>query len=133
MESFTASAQYDDWEGMVAADDAMDSMRKHLQHEGMINEDNEFLVAVSFWLHEHSSLRLRAFVFHKSPSSRSVTEELAAVKGPIPVREVTVDLTPEEFLCRFTIFHLILTRRVHGLMGRDYFVVEDQSARVEAG
>ena len=119
MESFKASVQYRDWEGTAAADDADPSLLKeYLQDKGLINP-NEFLIAASLYVSEGFT-NVRAFVFPEAHDFESVKNALAAIARPIPVREVNVKLTPEEFIGLFKRFHVMLTRHGLQLEGRDY-------------
>ena len=118
MESFSASTQYGDWKGTVAADGAdVRSVHEHLENMGLI-KPNEFLLAVSFYYGE-SYTHVRAFVF-AGGDFESVKKALDAITGPIPVREISVEFTSEEFLRLFKRFHVMLTWDGLGLDGRDY-------------
>ncbi len=132
MESFKASARYGDWEGTVGADDAITSLSRYLQDQGKIEED-ESLIAVSLWIYNQSEPRLRAYAFQKAHNFKSTKEALSAIAGPIPVREVNIDLTPQEFFSQFNMFSVILTRSNLELACRSYLVIEDRSTGLEAG
>ena len=122
MESFKASTQYGDWEGTAAADGAHAiTVHEYLQDKGLINP-NEFLLATSFYSSE-SFTHVRAFMFQGGNNFESVQNTLAGIAGPIPVREVNVKLTPEEFLGLFKRFHVMLTWHGLELEGRDYSVI----------
>ena len=100
MESFKASAQYLDWEGTAAAEHHQSSLRNWLADKGLIHETSEFLIAVTLYVSEHhyTSLYVRALVFRSEQSFELLKDALAAIEGPIPVREVKAELTTEEFL-----------------------------------
>jgi hypothetical protein len=59
METFKASAQYGDWQGTAAADDAHSDLREYLEGKKLINP-NEFLIAATLYvergLHERSGI-----------------------------------------------------------------------------
>jgi hypothetical protein len=122
MESFKASVQYGDWEGTAAADDAHTDLREYLEGKKLINP-NEFLIAASFFVDEDYS-NVRAFMFQGGRDFESVKDHLAAITGPIPVREVNVKLTPKEFIGLFKRFDVILTWKGFELEGREYSVIE---------
>jgi hypothetical protein len=122
MESFKASVQYGDWEGTAAADDAhQTSLTEYFRGKGQIST-NEFLIAASLYVSEGFT-NVRAFVFQKEHNFESVRNALAAIARPIPVREVDVKLTPEEFIGLFKRFYVMLTRHGLQLEGRDYSVI----------
>jgi|HubBroStandDraft_6_1064221.scaffolds.fasta_scaffold41548_2 hypothetical protein len=120
MESFKASTQYGDWEGTVSADAAQaNSLRELLQARGLI-KPNEFLVAASFYYSEGEPNPVRALVFEGENKYESVQKVLTANSGPIPVREINVELTAEEFLRLFKRFHVMLTWHGFELEERGY-------------
>ena len=121
MESFKAATQYGDWEGSTKADDS-DSNRvlEHLRKQGLVNE-NEFLIAISFYSGEHGFTYVRAFVFDKGTHYESVKSALDANDNPIKVREVDVKLTAQEFLALFKRFSIVLTWHGLELEDREYY------------
>jgi hypothetical protein len=120
MESFKAGTQYGDWEGTVSADGAhVNSLHELLEAKNLI-KPNEFLIAASFYYSEGSPNPVRALVFQGEKQYESVQKALAANKGPIPVREIQVELTAEEFLRLFKRFHVMLTWHGFELEQREY-------------
>lgn len=131
MENFRAGVQYNDWSGTVAADDDDQSdLEAHLKGEGLI-EQGDFLIGASLWVGENCGGRLgatyvRAFLYPKSGGARATVESaLAASNGPIQVRVVDLELTPEQFIGLFKRFELVLTRRGLDLAGREYQALDD--------
>jgi len=123
MESFKASVQYGDWEGTAAADDGHQrTLQTYLQEKGLINPE-EFLVAASLYVSEVST-HVQAFVCPKAHDFESVKNALAAIAKPIPVREINVELTLEEFVGLFKRFKVMLTWHGLQLEGRGYSVIE---------
>lgn len=120
MESFKATTQYGDWEGTAAADDAHESLHDYLEGKGLIKSD-EFVLAVTFYSSEGFVL-VRVFVFERGGEFESVKGALSANTGPVWVREVTLELMPDEFLKLFKRFDVMLTWRGLGLQGREYSV-----------
>jgi len=119
---FEASTQYGDWKGTVAADVMQrSSLHEWLADKGLIKPD-EFLIAATLYS-EHNYTSVRAFVFQNGQNFELVKDALATIEGPIPVREVDVKLTTEEFLGLFKRFHVMLTWRGLQLEGREYVVV----------
>jgi hypothetical protein len=125
LESFKASAQYGDWKGTVAADSQPSGLREWLEENKLI-EDGEFLVAATLYVSEHNfdSPHVRAFVFENARKFESVRDAIAATKGPIPVREVRVNLSTEEFFDLFKRFDVMLTWHGLELEGREYSAKE---------
>jgi hypothetical protein len=119
MESFKASTQYGDWEGTAAADNS-DRVGVHeYLGEKVLLYPNGFLLAVSFYAGE-SYMHVRAFALQGADKFESVQAVLSTISGPIPVREINIELTSEEFLNLFKRFHVMLTWHGLGLEGRDY-------------
>src|SRR6266851_1899817 len=123
MESFKASVQYGDWEGTAAADDAHKDLREYLEGKKLINP-NEFVIAASFSV-DKGFTNVRVFAFQGGRDFESVKHALDATKGPIPVRDVNVKLTAEEFIGLFKRFDVILTWKGFELEGRNYSVIEN--------
>jgi hypothetical protein len=125
LESFKASTQYGDWEGTAKADDQPKSLHNYLEEKGLMKE-HEFLLAATIYVGEHDfdSPYIKAFVFEKGRNFESVKHEIDAMEGPIPVREVRVELTTREFLDLFKRFDVVLTWHGLELEGREYRAVE---------
>jgi hypothetical protein len=123
MESFKASVQYGDWEGTAAADDAHKDLREYLEGKNLINPD-EFILAASLYVDEGFT-NVRVFAFKGGNSFELVKDPLAAISGPIPVREVDVKLTREQFFVLFKRLDVILTKKGLELEGREFSVIEN--------
>jgi hypothetical protein len=117
MESFRASTQYGDWEGTAAADDAHRDLRDYLRDKKLIRE-NEFLIAASLFISDGFTL-IQAFLF-EGDTFEEVRKGLSGINDPIPVREITVQLTTQEFLALFHRFDVLLTWHGLELEGREY-------------
>ena len=132
METFRASVQYGDWEGTAAADDAnvgSVSLERYLQERNLIRP-GEFLVGVSFWVGENHDNRLgyvsvRALLFESDGTFESVRQAVEATTGSIPVRSVDIKVTPEEFICLFKRFSVMLTWQGLSLEGREFSAIEE--------
>lgn len=120
MEDFKASTQYGDWGGKAAADDQLSDLRDWLRNKGLMKPD-EFLIAVTLHVLEHryTTPYIHAFVFI-GDNFESVKKALEDIEGPIPVREIKVELTTEEFFGFFKQFSVVLTWHGLPLEGRDY-------------
>jgi hypothetical protein len=135
METFKASVQYGDWKGTAAADDidpAADSMDRYLEQNGLMKPD-EFLLAAKLWVGENSDNKIagvyiRAYLLKDHENYESVKQtlkELEADGQPIPVREVSVKLTLEQFVALFKRFAVTLTYQDLPLEGREYSLTEE--------
>jgi len=123
MAYFEASTQYGDWEGTAAADDKLrSSLREWLADKGLI-EPGDFLIAATLHVLEINPY-VHAFVFQNGQDYESVKNALASIEGPIPVRDVRVELTIEEFLGLFKQFSVVLTWHGLQLEGREYMVAK---------
>ena len=91
-ENFKASAQYDDWKGTVAADNAdMNSFNSYLRDVGKIDK-NEVAVGISFY---------------SAPNFISVNAFIS--DGNENLRRIKVDLSITEFFEKFKRFSIYLS------------------------
>ncbi|MFC5511303.1 hypothetical protein ACFPOU_09210 [Massilia jejuensis] len=124
MTSFKASVQYGDWNGTAAADDADQiSLSYYLENKGLIN-DKEFLLASSVFVGENhggkiGGVYITAYLFTPPPNT-TIDVALDAITGPIPVRELELEITLEEYIGFFKRFKVFHTSRYLNLEGREY-------------
>lgn len=124
MSNFKASVQYGDWDGTAAADDADQISLSHYLEKNGLAEEKEFLVASSIFIGENHSGRIggvyiTAYLFTPPPNT-TVDVALDAITGPIPVREIELEMTLEEFVGLFKRFKVFHTKRYLNLEGREY-------------
>jgi len=121
MERLKASVQYGDWEGTAAADGFHSTdFSEYLRDNHLINE-NEFLLAISFYAGEHGFISVRALVLEKDASYDSVKSFLKSSHGPLKLREISVDVSMEKFFTLFKRFSVVLTWRGLDLRDREYY------------
>ena len=121
MDNFKASAQYDDWKGTAAADDAdQNSMSRYLDAKGL-KTANQFLIASSLWV-SAQSVSITAYLFDK-PDYDTVSAALDAITGPIPVHKVDVEVSLEEYFAFFKRFSVMHTKKGFNLEDREYDVI----------
>ena len=129
MDTFQASAQYNDWKGDVAADNADKQGIEILMRERGLLSDNEFLVGVDLWLGEmHGSKLERPSVYAyviDADKYENAEKTLKETSGPLRVKKVDLDLSMEEFLLLFKRFSLAISWRGLDLMGRELDVIEN--------
>jgi len=130
MSEFKARVQYMDWEGTAAAD-ASDQLEIHeyLRNKGLL-QDNEFLLAVNIFVGEthHNKIEyvyVAAFIYEGQYSYDKLKPILDQSTGPIPVRQVQLALTLEEFVGMFKRFDVMLTWHGLNLTDRTYDVTEE--------
>ena len=135
MPHFKASVQYGDWHGTAAADNidpGHADLHRYLEGKGLM-KDNEFLMAVQFFVGEiHHSEQMpkpyiRAFVLEgldKYEDVQKRLEELEAAGEPVPVREVEIDMSLNEFFGMFKRFSVVLTWSDLPLEDREYREIE---------
>jgi hypothetical protein len=127
MSTFKASVQYGDWNGTSAADNAdQNDLSHHLTVTGLMT-DSETLIASSVWVGENHGGKLggvtvTAYLF-SAPGGTTVDVALDAITGPIPVREVELDVTLEQFIGFFKRFKVYHTHPHLNLEGREYTIV----------
>jgi hypothetical protein len=129
MTHFKASVQYGDFKGTAAADnaDGEHDLNHFLKGKGLI-QDDEFLVAASMWVGESSGGKLgrsyvKAYLYDKADHD-TVKAALEATEGPIQVRAVDVEVTPEQFISFFKRLEVFLTRPSLKIDGREFTTVE---------
>jgi hypothetical protein len=120
MDYFRAGVQYGDWHGTAAADntDFKDRLHDHLEKEKLIRP-GEFLIAVSLWVGEGSTY-IHAYLFEGALRYEDVVNQLDTIRGPIPVREVSIEMSLQEFLKSFKRFNVMLTAQNLPLADREY-------------
>jgi hypothetical protein len=120
MAYFKASTQYGDWRGTASADDidpSSVSVRRYIREKN-VGKPTEFLIAVEFFLGEthHSNDLPKPFIHAyfldgvaKYEEAQKKIEEYQARNEPIPVRQVDIDISLEEFFGMFKRFAVTLT------------------------
>jgi hypothetical protein len=118
MDSFEASTLYGDWGGTAEADDAhANSLHEYLKNKQLI-KSTEFLIGAHLSINEGSPY-VRAFVY-EGKDFASVQAALVAQPDPIPVREIEINLSAEEFIGPFKQFSVMLMWKDLKIDGRDY-------------
>jgi hypothetical protein len=124
MENLKAAVHYGDWEGTAAADhiDTGD-VRDLLEAKGVLADD-EFIIAVAFYVGENRPGRVQAPAVHvliaQGGDYDTVAAWVKAMPDPLPLRRVDLELSTEEFLGLFKRFNVVLTRRGLDLTGRTF-------------
>jgi hypothetical protein len=127
MSTFKASAQYGDWKGTSAADDAdQNDLSDYLEKNGH-KAPNQFLIGSSLWVGENhggklGSVTITAYLFDK-PDHATVSAALDAITGPIPVHTVDVEVPLEQYIGFFKRFSVMTTKKGMNLEGREYEVI----------
>ena len=116
---FTATAQYNDFNGTVAADRSdQHDIHKLLEEKGLVT-DNEFLLSVQFYSSE-GFVRCIAILLKDADRYETVVTALEKIPDPIPVKQVDLQLTPDEFLTLFKRFDVVLNHKGLPLEGRTF-------------
>jgi hypothetical protein len=124
---FRAAVQYGDFEGTASADNAGDiDVRKYLKERDLIKDD-EFLLGTSVFIGENHGpkqpifVQASAYLYKRSGNFDDVARELKSVRGPIPVRVVTIDIENfDQFVLLFKRFDVTLTLKGLDLIDREY-------------
>lgn len=127
MSNFKATAQYNDFMGTAAADNADGEydLDRFLEGKGL-KKENEFLVGASLWVGSSAGGKLghpsiTAYLFDQADNQHdNVKAALEAMPDPIPVRTVEVEVSPEQFISFFKRFSVMLTRQSLNLDGREF-------------
>ena len=136
MSTFRASVQYGDWEGTASADASdQTDLHKYLKEKGLLH-DNEFLVAANLWAGENHHgkvdyVSVRAYIYEGRNSLDELKRVFDRLSGPIPVREVVLRLTLEEFIGMFKRFDVSLTWHSLGLTDCKYEVTSSSDVETE--
>jgi hypothetical protein len=126
MAKFTASVQYGDWKGTVAADNADRSeMQNYLKTAGMI-AGQEFLVGIELsGATGGAGGEHHPFIFAYVISGTSLADVESQLKttGPIQVRRLDLKLSLQQFFDLFKRFHLTISPGRLDFHGREYEVL----------
>jgi hypothetical protein len=116
MTTFGAGTQYGDWNGDVSADDA-DTLRiqQYVRDKGLLKK-GEFLVGIEFY--QAGSLYLKGLVINYADHD-TVVEALAKLPDPLPLRQIDLALSHDEFFKLFKRFSIALQPRKIEIIGRD--------------
>jgi hypothetical protein len=122
---FRASVQYGDWEGTASADNAdHGDLRDLLIKKNLMDGDREFLVGATLWIGENHGGEVQAPFVHailiEGREFDRIQPQLKQQDDPIPVRNLDLELTLEEFLGLFKRLSVVLTNRGLGLTDREY-------------
>ena len=128
-DTFRASVQYGDWNGQCQADDGdFISIWDYMRGKSLI-APHEFLIGIKTFNGENlregdvQPVIVHAFVItaDKFDDARAYLEK----NGPIETREVTFEMTVEEFAHHFKRFSMVLCPRNLNWLGRDYVANDD--------
>jgi hypothetical protein len=119
MLSFRAGVQYGDWDGSVAADDRDfdKTLGRFLEDRQLLSEE-EFLLAASLSVIEGSPY-VTAYIYAGDNQLESVKDAISGLHE-IPVREVRLEVSTEDFLRFFKRFNVMLTWKSLELTDRKY-------------
>ncbi len=123
--TFVAAAQYDDWLGTAAADnaDGNSDLAHLLQQKGLYDPDKELLVAAEMYVAENNAGRLGGSTISAYVVEGNRFDDVAPVladQDPIPVRRISLELPLQEMVALFKRFSVSLTWRGLDLVGRRY-------------
>jgi hypothetical protein len=123
MNVFTAGVQYGDWAGTAKADDVHKPTVRDLLRAKNLIRDNEFVVGLSLFIGENRPGEVKppyisAFVVPATDFESA--KDYIKRNDPVPLREVRLDITLEEFLGLFKRFSIALAWGDLGLNGREY-------------
>lgn len=129
IDTFKASAQYNDWEGTVAADDdSHKGIRDLLRDRGMVNE-NELVIGIDFWCGENHGGVVQEPVVHalivQAKNFDQLKGRLDADSEPLPIRRVELEkVSLNQFLGLFKRISINIVQNKLGLVGREYEAAE---------
>ena len=132
MQRLSASTQFGDWKGTAAADnidEPPDGLDDYLEKTGLLKAD-DFLIGLSFGRMKGlngapSTVSITAYVFEGHRHGDEAREAIASMKGAIPVREIPMEVTIEQFFKFFKDFEVVLTVGDFKLEGREFSVIEE--------
>lgn len=110
-----AAAQYDDWRGELAADNATNDIHALLDAH---KPEGHTLAAWSLYSAEPGGPVLEGIFV--PGANYEAAAEAARSKDPLPVASVKVDLTGDEFLKLFKRLHLVGIKKGIDLSGRNF-------------
>jgi hypothetical protein len=129
MKFFKAGTQYGDWKGSSAADCYQGSagVEEYLEKKGLMKA-GETCVAVEFGVGENQVGRkmkvyASAYLVH-GQGVEAIQREFDATPDPIPVRQVSFDMTHDDFVSVFKRFEVVLTLSGLRMEDREFRIVE---------
>lgn len=115
MKNFRASVQYGDWKGTVSADEHDIGHILNVLKDRGLADDSDFLVAIDLFLGEmHGDKVVEPYVtayLVKARNFEEAEEFLNDTPDPLPMKEVTIDVTMEEFLLFFKRLSIAMSKR----------------------
>ncbi len=115
---FNAAAQYDDWRGECATDNADGKgIRDFMLEKGLIAKE-ETVVGLQFYAGTTKFVSINALVIDATDFD-SAAQALATTPDPLPVRRIHVELSILEFVDMFKRFSIALSPRGLDLVGRE--------------
>lgn len=123
---FSASVQYNDLLGSVAADRADGiSPSQWLANKELINE-GEFVVGISMYTGEnhgsHQDPVYATFLVTDLKGYDTVPEMIDSIDGPIQVRKIDVDMNLTDFFALFKRFEVTIS--TNGMMEGNQYITE---------
>ena len=107
----------------------MEGLDDYLQKKSMLKPD-DFLIGLSFGRMKGlngapSTVSITAYVFEGHAHGDEAREAIASIKGAIPVREIPMEVTIDQFFKFFKDFEVVLTAGDFNLREREISVVEE--------
>jgi len=122
--TFTASAQYDDWKGSCAADNIAHDDLFDLLKARKLMSDGEFPVGVKVYIGENQGGKVEAPYLEVLLIDRgdfdSANAALKAMKDPVPLKAVRLELTMDSFFGLFKRFRFALSPWGLDMENREY-------------
>jgi hypothetical protein len=116
MTTFRASTQYGDWNGDVRADDAdTGGIQKYVRDKGLLQK-GEFLIGIEFY--QERSLYLKGYVINYADYD-TVVAALAKLPDPLHLRQISLELTHDDFFKLFKRFSIALQPHKIEVIGRE--------------
>jgi hypothetical protein len=125
MENFIAGVQYNDWKGTAAADNAVQrDFHALLKERGVYDHTKEAVIGVKLGISESRGGQVQApsitALIVDADGYDNVQRLLESQDGPVPVKQVEVEITLDEFMSLFKRFSVVLTKKGLDLAGRTY-------------
>lgn len=116
MAKFAASAQYDDWIALAAADDAPDNLFNYLRREKWIR-DEQFPVGVCVYITDDRYFSCEVLVVEADGADAA--RLINSTEGAILTQRIGLELTHEQFQKLFKRFSIVLSPSTSSIIDRE--------------
>jgi hypothetical protein len=129
IDTFKASAQYNDWEGTVAADDDSNKAIRELLNERSLIEESELVIGIDFWCGENHGGHVQEPYIHalvvQAKNFDQLKVQIDVSVEPLDIRRVELEgVSVNDFIGLFKRLSINFVQNGLDLVGRTYRIKE---------